>query len=79
MGIIALLWSCGSSNSDGFTINGEIRGELAEGTQVFLKALNDKNQPVNVDTTTVVAGKFSFEGTANVPEMHYLFLDKSKW
>lgn len=72
----AVLFSCGSK-SDGFSINGNITGDLEEGTQVFLKKFVLNSQPVDVDTTTVTAGKFVFEGPATAtPEMYYIAIDK---
>ncbi|MGX1930034.1 DUF4369 domain-containing protein [Flagellimonas sp. 2504JD4-2] len=70
---LILLASCGSG-SDGYTLNGTIAGELADGTQVFLKTTDSLNQLVELDTTTVTNGSFSFTGTQVEPKLHYLFM-----
>ncbi|MFX0556895.1 redoxin domain-containing protein [Maribacter sp. CXY002] len=72
---IATLMSC-NSTPEGFTINGELRGEIPEGTNVFLKRINNNNQPEEVDTAMVSNGIFQFKGVSNTPELHYIFVDK---
>lgn len=74
---IITLIGCNSS-SDSFTINGSLRGELEDGTQVFLKKIGEGNQPVEVDTTTINEGKFTFNGVSEKPELHYIFVDKAQ-
>ena len=76
IGLITLV-SC-NQEPDGFTIDGTLRGEIEEGTNVFLKKLGDINQPVEVDTATITNGKFQFKGTAAAPELHYIFVDKAQ-
>ncbi len=73
--VILLLASC-NSGAEGFSLNGELSGEVNNGTLVFLKKANENNQPVDVDTTTVENGSFIFNGTAAGPEIHYIFVDK---
>lgn len=73
--VLGLLFSC-TQTPKGYTVNGEIRGEFEEGTQVFLKKLGDDGQPVELDTTMITAGKFEFTGNADAPELHYIFIDK---
>ncbi|MFS4468232.1 redoxin domain-containing protein [Maribacter sp. 2210JD10-5] len=75
--VVLLLAGC-NSNPEGFTIEGNLRGELEEGTMVFLKKIGDNNQPIEVDTASLTGGKFTFTGTAPSPELHYIFLDKSQ-
>ncbi len=75
IGVLGILASC-NSKPEGYVVNGSLRGEVENGTAVYLKALGENNQPVDVDTTTVENGKFIFTGTADIPEMHYLFIDK---
>lgn len=72
---IASLIAC-KSNPEGFTVNGNITGDLENGTQIFLKKPDDNNRPVNLDTTAIENGKFLFTGAAGVPELHYIFIDK---
>lgn len=67
--------SC-NQNPDGFIIKGELRGDFEEGTQVFLKKTGDNGQPMELDTTILVNGKFQFTGTSLEPDIHYIFVDK---
>ncbi len=71
----ALFVSC-NSNPDGFSIEATVNGEIENGTKVFLKKINEVNQPVDVDTTTVENGKFVFKGTADSLDLQYIFIDK---
>lgn len=71
------LSSCNQSK-DGYTINGSLRGDLEDGTQVFLKTIGEGNQPIEVDTTTISQGKFEFSGVAEKPELYYIFVDKAQ-
>lgn len=71
----ALLVSC-NSNPDGFSIEANITGEIENGTKVYLKRLNEVNQPIDVDTTTVENGKFKFTGKADSLDLQYIFVDK---
>ncbi len=59
---------------EGYTISGNLTGDIENGTKVFLKKIGKNNQPIDVDTTTVENGKFIFEGLATIPELHYIFL-----
>ena len=70
------MFSC-NQEPDGFTLNGTLRGELAEGTNVFLKKIGDDNQPIEVDTAKISEGQFQFKGVSNAPELHYIFVDKT--
>lgn len=73
--VVLALSACGKG-SDGYTISGTLTGDLEAGTQVFLKKTDEKNMPVDVDTTTVENGKFTFSGAAGAPELHYIFIDQ---
>ena len=73
--LTAVIFAC-NSKPEGYEIIGDLRGDVENGTQVFLKKIGPNNQPVEVDTATVQNGKFSFTGTQSIPEMHLLFLDK---
>src|SRR6056297_1953080 len=73
--VLVIAFSCNQS-PDGFVIDGELRGDFEEGTQVFLKKTGDNGQPVELDTTTIVNGKFQFTGTSAEPDVHYIFVDK---
>ncbi|QCW99993.1 redoxin domain-containing protein [Aggregatimonas sangjinii] len=70
------LISC-NQKPEGYEINGTLTGDVEEGTAVYLKAIGDDNQPTPIDTATVTNGTFQFVGTAGLPEMHYIFIDKT--
>src|SRR6056297_1099384 len=72
--IIFAVMAC-DQQSAGYTITGSIRGEVEDGTQVFLRGIGEDNQPVDVDTTTVENGQFVFKGQTETPEMQYVFID----
>ncbi|MEB8328988.1 TlpA disulfide reductase family protein [Flavobacteriaceae bacterium KMM 6897] len=65
-----------NNNPEGFNLDGTVTGELENGTKVYLKMANPQNQLVDVDTTTVENGKFTFSGSADVPEIHYVYIDQ---
>lgn len=67
-----------NSNPDGFSIAGTVTGDMEDGTQVFLKKSIENKPPVDVDTTTVTGGIFSFEGAAGTPEIYYIAFDKTQ-
>lgn len=69
------VFSCNTA-PEGFTLNGTLRGELEDGTQVFLKKIGENNQPVEVDTATTTNGAFSFTGISETPELHYIFVEE---
>ena len=66
--------ACNDGGSEGFRIEGSLEGDLANGTQVILRKSDENMQPVDVDTATLDAGRFSFAGTADQPELYYLFV-----
>ena len=69
--LLLFIASC-QSNSAKYQISGTIAG-VDSGKVYLVKA--DKGQAVAIDTTDLVGGKFSFSGTAGVPELHYLRLN----
>ncbi|WP_318308586.1 DUF4369 domain-containing protein [Flagellimonas crocea] len=72
---VLFLTAC-NSDPKGFTLSGTISGEPENGTQIFLKTTDSINQLVDIDTTTIENGLFSFSGNQVEPKMHYLFVDK---
>tara|TARA_R110002051_G_scaffold56046_9_gene104042 strand:- start:38982 stop:40100 length:1119 start_codon:yes stop_codon:yes gene_type:complete len=70
-----VMFSC-STTPEGFTLNGNLRGEVPDGTQVFLKKIGDNNQPMEVDTAITTNGDFTFTGKSDIPELHYLFVEQ---
>ena len=61
---------------EGFEISGSISGEVPDGTLIFLRKTNEINQPIDVDTTEILNGAFSFSGVQDSPEVHYIFIDQ---
>ncbi|MBC9798115.1 TlpA disulfide reductase family protein [Sinomicrobium weinanense] len=65
--------SCGKK--DGYTITVKLDG-VEDGKQVFMKKVDENNQPVDVDSTEVKNGEFTFAGKADIPEIHYIIVDQ---
>lgn len=76
LAFLALFISC-NSTPEGYTISGTIIGEVADGTNVFLKKGGEGNNLVEVDTTQITGGKFNFTGVNAIPEMHYIFMEST--
>ncbi|AEM72188.1 alkyl hydroperoxide reductase/ Thiol specific antioxidant/ Mal allergen [Allomuricauda ruestringensis DSM 13258] len=72
---VLFLASC-NSDPKGYTLKGTITGEPENGTQIFLKTTDSVNQLVDVDTTVIENGLFSFNGNQVEPKMYYVFVDK---
>ncbi len=61
-------------STDGFLIEGAVQGDNAEGTELTLRKFGDNNQLIIVDSATVKAGKFSFDGApVEGPELYRIF------
>jgi len=73
--VIAGLLSC-NSKPEGYVLNGSLTGDVENGTQIFIRKINENNQPVDIDTTTVENGKFTVSGAVDAPELIYVFIDK---
>ena len=73
--LMALFFIGCSTAPDGFTINGNVAGQIAEGTSVFLRKSNGNNQLVDVDTVEFKQSGFSFNGVQEKPELYYVFID----
>ncbi|MDO6491676.1 MULTISPECIES: TlpA disulfide reductase family protein [unclassified Cellulophaga] len=74
--IAVLAVSCGEK-TDSFVLNGTLRGDVADGTQVFLKTAGENNSIKEVDTVTVKEGKFVFNTpTPKILDPYYVFIDK---
>ncbi len=72
---LVLLASC-NSKPEGYTINGTLTGEIDDGVEVYLRKGGDNNQLVEVDTARTENGSFVFSGVKDMPEMHYILVDK---
>ncbi|MDX1362973.1 MAG: TlpA disulfide reductase family protein [Arenibacter latericius] len=75
LSVLVGLVAC-NDKQDGYVLNGSISGDVEDGTQVFIRKINENNQPFDIDTTTVQNGKFSVTGTAESPDLIYVFIDK---
>ena len=73
--VVAGLLSC-NSKPEGYVLNGSLTGDVENGTQIFIRKINENNQPVDIDTTTVENGKFTVSGAVDAPELIYVFIDK---
>jgi len=73
--LLGILMACNTS-PDGFKLQGTLSGEVENGTQVFLKKNDGTNQLVEVDTTTIENGQYTFTGTSALPELHYLVINE---
>lgn len=69
------LYAC--KNSDRFKVVATISGVETDG-KVFVRNLNDNNQPVTVDTLDIKGGTFVYEGTATIPRIHYFFIQNTR-
>ncbi len=70
--VLVLLFIAGcQSNSAKYQVSGTVAG-LDSAIVYLVKA--EKGQAVTTDTTDLVGGKFKFEGSTKVPELHYLRL-----
>ncbi|MBC8769991.1 AhpC/TSA family protein [Arenibacter sp. BSSL-BM3] len=65
-----------NSKPEGYVLNGTLTGDVENGTQIFIRKINESNQPYDIDTTTVENGKFTISGPADSPELIYVFIDK---
>lgn len=73
--IIAGFAAC-NQKPEGFTLQGNLTGDIEDGTQVFLRTNGENNQLVDVDTAKVKDGKFTFTGSSDTLELNYLFIDQ---
>jgi len=71
---LVLFASC-NSKPEGYTINGTLTGEIADGVAVYLKKSGVNNQLIEVDTSKTENGMFVFSGIKDMPEMHYILID----
>ncbi|WP_297702450.1 TlpA disulfide reductase family protein [uncultured Eudoraea sp.] len=73
--LLGILMAC-NTTPEGYNLKGTLTGELENGTQVFLKKNDGTNQLVEVDTTTIENGQYTFTGTSALPELHYLVINE---
>ena len=74
--LLAIVLAACTSSPEGFVLSGELRGEIEDGTQVFLKTTDSARRAmIELDTTIVQNGTFSFSGAADIPQLNYIFID----
>jgi len=75
LSILCFLVACNSA-PEGYVVKGELRGDVENGTKVFLKTTDSlRRAMVEIDTAVVENGQFTFSGTVDMPELHYIFID----
>ena len=72
--LVSLMVNC-SPEPKGYEVNGAITGEMEDGAQAFLRKSNDVGRFINIDTTSVVNGMYTFSGQQDEAEIHYIFFD----
>lgn len=74
--LLLILQSCNSGikKGDGFTISGTING-VDNGTAILAKLDLVTNERLNVDTTEIKNGKFTFKGKLETPYLYTIFID----
>ena len=72
---LILITSCKNAASDGYTVEGHLSGELADGTRVILRKNDETMRPVDVDTALTDKGNFVFIGSVETPELYYVFVE----
>ncbi|MCX2680153.1 TlpA disulfide reductase family protein [Galbibacter sp. EGI 63066] len=66
--------ACNKAEENKYNVTVSVDG-VEDGKKVYLQKPVDGQRPEVVDTLEVIAGKFEFSGTAESPEIHYLFFD----
>lgn len=79
LNIIIILYSCNSKikTDNAFIIDGEING-IKNGKILLAKLDLITNERVDVDSTEIKDGKFTFKGKIESPYLHTLFLNENK-
>jgi len=78
--LIIILWitSCNTQTKrDGYLINGNAKG-VYNGIRVYLKASDQNNRQVDIDTAIVMNEKFTLEGKAPEPQLAYVYMNSTK-
>ncbi len=75
IGVFGFLNACNTA-PEGYTVNGELRGDIENGTKVFLKTTDSlRRAMVEIDTAIVENGQFNFYGASDTPQLYYIFID----
>jgi len=78
LAITLLIMSCNTEvKRDSYVIDGNAKG-IYNGIRVYLKALDQNNRQIDIDTAIVMNEKFTFEGKVIGPEMRFLYINSVK-
>ena len=74
--LLTVFLSACNSTPEGYVLTGELRGDVENGTKVFLKTTDSlRRAMIELDTAIVENGQFIFNGTADSPQLNYIFID----
>ncbi|WP_445382124.1 redoxin domain-containing protein [Robiginitalea sp. IMCC43444] len=69
-----MLFSCNQDTGENYTLEGNLRGDIPEGTTAILRRITPQMQYEAVDTVQINEGSFLFKGTQVSPELHVVTL-----
>jgi len=74
--VIVILQSCNSKDDkiDGYTINANIEG-VRTGKAILVKLDLNTNEPVDVDSSEIINGKFTLNGEIESPYIYTIFIN----
>ncbi|NNL08500.1 MAG: AhpC/TSA family protein [Croceitalea sp.] len=73
---IGIVLTACNTTPDRFVVQGELTGDIENGTPIYLKTTDSLSRGlIEIDTTTIENGVFVFEGKTSSPQLHYLFID----
>lgn len=75
--ILALISLHACKNSNTFEIVATVNG-IEAGKEVFVRKLDENNQLVVIDTLEIKEGKFVYKGIADIPNIHYFFIQDAR-
>ena len=72
--ISVLFIACNQESGENFTLQGDLRGDIPEGTKAVLRRITPQMQYEAVDTVLIQEGSFLFKGVQESPELHLVTL-----
>lgn len=72
---VGILITACSTTVENYVLKATVGGDLKDSTRVYLKTTDSLNQIVDIDTVQTFDGAFQFEGTREIPQLHYVFVD----
>ncbi|MFM1877816.1 MAG: hypothetical protein RLZZ241_682 [Bacteroidota bacterium] len=73
--LAAIVTSCSGTASDTYQISGKLNGEIPDGTAVILRKSDETFQTIDVDSTQLTGGAFTFNGKSTTPELHFIYIE----